>query len=498
MNFVLAARAQSGDMVRDSYGNEDLPSLEAGLVLSWTMGGVTGDEYHVARRVVEPAGPVQEWQILEEGLANNTYTDLDGAFGFEYDYQITLDRKVGPSVTVEEEGLVMYSRDPVFALGHGANAVKLYIPRISLGEHEAYRVRRYVSPASDAPFAPVLTDDGITLANEITDPGLVDAQVYRYEITVMEPREPGSELLVATDRQSDVFVRAGSPSLTAPTSFVAAGPPTSDDNPFQGTPTPPNENEEDPEFYQLRWNLPADIHRSEYAFFEILRKDAKDRGANFKVVGATNELRDNDYTVRFGEYYEYAVRPVDWDHTHGPLFSADPFPVIPQPKCVNLDGNDGQVTEAHLRPTEFAPWNRWFAVQARLMNVDPGSVDPWCYDFELSDWYVERQTREFYSVSFPLCESDDSCNALWVEDTLDDVGFQYLGGQFLQDGPSRIAGDPGAWVWYDDAFSVAPGLYRHEYQMCSYATSPQICSVLQEGPWRFENVDDIPVVDYIP
>ena len=472
------------------YSDANLLVPYFGGRMTWTFDApIVGDEYEVARRVVEDDGPDQEWQVLEipqEKRTNNWYDEVEASFGFKYKYRITRKRVLTPDETKYTRELVFHSRDRVFALGSGSNGVDLYIKRVNVPSGQALRVRRFES-TGDVVGSPVGTVNGMGLATDLKDRNLVDGKVYRYFVEVVRASKVVTDGVESTGVEIEAFVKAGSPVLDAPASMVTV-------NPLPVDPITGNVLVGDPEYFQVSWEAIAGIHRSEFAMFEILRKDAKDRGGDYKIVAISTGRYLKDFTVKAGGHYVYAVRMVSWAHDHGDPISGNVIPTIPQPQCLNMEGRTDEVSRVMTDVIDVVPLNRWFAVQVKFGNADSLPGDVWCVDVDVSDWYVERMSFNYEAVSDAPCSSYDTCNVLMFNSTGDDAGYQYGGGKLVKSASLGTAVQAGVWVWYDDPFTVEPGLYKHEYWLCSYATGPQICSLRDVGPWRFADVDDIPVV----
>ena len=481
------AEAQSAD-----YTDANLTTRDAGGKVIWQMGGIPGDAYDVYRRVIEPDETLQGWQLMEEAHRHNWYEETEGAFGFKYQYKIIRKRTLSEDKEYITVGLDMPPRDKVFGFGviaeEGDMGVDLFIRNVDVPSGEALRVQRFDS--GHAVGQPVGSETGLTSYLDHNDVGLVAGKVYRYLVEVVRAVEgdpPGT--VEPTGVSFETFVKAGKPTFPVPGVVSTV-------DPRLGI-VDANGDIVDPGYFQVDWEAPSGIHRSQFAMYEILRKDAKDLRSKYSIVAVSVDRTVKDYSVVGGPYYRYAVRLVGWGHVHGDEMSGPAVPVIPQPQCRNQDGVTAEVISAHLMPVTSVPWNRWFAVRAKLQNAGT-TQDPWCEYFDGSDWYVERQAREFYTVSFPTCDVLTTCNGLWVENALKDEGFKYHGGEFRLEAPVSMQGADGLTVWYDDSFTVDPGLYRHEYRMCSYAEGPQICSQVQTGDWRFEGGDEMRVVPYIP
>ena len=452
------------------YGLTDLEPFYATMQMGW--GFLAADDvvaYRIERRLVEPDGTENGYTLLHESTTNISRKDWVGAPGEEYIYRITPKTTTVPKPPHISRPIHLFPRGGFYGYAVGGDAVALRIVPtddfVSTGDK--YRVTRYSSPSDQG------TVSDPTYLVDIPQTGLTANKVYRFKLEIVE-YDSVTDAYVALQDVTDIYVKTGAPDLNAvtsiPTSIVVWG---------NGTQA------------NLDWATPSGLHRSQFAFYEVLKRNAKDWKASYEVIGS---IVDVDlltaHNFASGQYFEYTVRAVGWGHVHGPVSATYVHPEIPDPTCTLADGTTADVTTMELTLImDFMPANKWhggFYPWAVSYDSD-ADQNRSCVTLDLSDWYIVRAIWHQHSLSSTCTDPSASCNVVAGGDMYSLTGYDYADGDFQDSEPLQGMTKP---IWYD-APNPESGRYRYAYKICSYA-DPDGCSVPFGGPWRFEGVDSVP------
>ena len=465
--------AQASDSAASASSNSSQFSDEltdgnfAGIKVSWTFTDSSDIQtYRVERRVIEPEGsPEAAWQLLEDSWEKTYYNDPDGAPGFEYQYRIT-----GRTLSDKKEHLTdpreLIPRRGFWGRPVGETSIQITIQKLAKWDDDRpYRISRYDSPSSSDP-----DHAEVTLVTSPLVENLAKGRVYKF---VLEQGRVTDNEFVDPVQRAVSYVKTGQPSLTAPEAISVAGTAGHDG--------------------RVSWNRLSNVAPGQVAFYEILRRDAKSYGDEFKIVGTGVLPGAREALALSGKHFEYQVRAVTWPHVHGPTSDSKIEPAIEAPACQTSEGRSVPVYRLELmEPKEHVPLNPrygfvpWIIGEDRQQGVQHGVLV--CSSFDTSDWYVLRNTMISHKDS-DECPDSTSCTIhfpSYLRWTPKDATL--ASGAFVT--TPGIAKEPDQLVWYD-APEAEPGVYRYKYKMCTYY-EPSVCSVPFKGDWRFQEVGQIP------
>jgi len=465
-----------GGNAGDDYGVSDLRPFEGGLEVGWTFApadNIVGVKLERQMKVGDDHPPMG-WTLLETYTEDALYYDQTGAPGFQYRYRITPYTAIHTVGTIHVTDFTeMIPRDGFFGYALADTTLKVrVVPTPDFETTDGiYSITMFDSRTDSDPYEYI----GRKPSRELE--GLVADKVYRFNVKIVEPGGAGYETV---QEIGDFYIMTGLPPLPeAPSPIVGFG--------VGG------------KGIKLNWSRVFNQHRSQFAFFEIARRDAKNWNAPFEMLGTTTgqtfqEQRVTDSDV---DHFEYVVSGVSWFHRHGPIPERGHVsPAIPHPTCANKDTGDSlPVKSLELAQGQpKAPRSNRFAFQPQPVALDPtaGTTgDNACGGFspsDLSDYFVLRATLYQESLSGKCSDPDQSCVVVnRSPEDMDMDDFEPVIGSFQPVGASGSAS-----IWYDRDLEPEKGLYRFAYHMCSYS-EPRLCS---ENPfrsdWRFQGVTDLP------
>ena len=461
------AGTSSGKSWRDSLTEANI----AGIKVSWVFQDPDSaiQAYRVERRIIEPPANTiaHDWQLMADRSTNTYYDDTDGAAGFNYEYRIT-PQTVSEYLTAHET----VPRELIAATGFwgkhvGETGIELNVQKLSHWDNRTYRITRYDSPDSSTPDATT-----ITILPQLTVNNLTTGKVYKF---VLEQGDYANGVMTDTVIRATKYVKTGVPTLTAPSSLSVSG------TAGQGA--------------TVNWPRITGVAPGQVALYEILRRNAKDFGSPYTVVGTSVGITTTEGLAATGEYFQYQVRGVSYPHVHGPVSSALSEPIIPRPTCENDNGIVMRVRHLDLQKVEnhvplndrygFAVWMRGTSAALQNSLTDCASIDP-------DDWYVLKHVDVAHHNSDTCRVTGTSCTLENAERVSTTKTLVRSLGTFQSTDPIPGNNMDSKVVWYEDIDSE-PGVYRNLYRMCSYG-APQICSQseLFRSEWQFNGVTEIP------
>ncbi len=445
------------------YGDFDVTVPEGVAVLAIAISEPAGAvKYRIERRIVEPDDSATSWQILEdiEPPDGNllVYEDLDGMPTFEYKYRITKITNTGTAPSIEKGPHSMYSVRKLYGFGDDSGA-HIRIKRRTWDANIRYRIWRYSSRTDTSP-----TQVGVPVSVlDVIDPQ--PAGFYRYKVEYVKSDGNGGWSVEETT--NEVILKVEDTTLGLPSYPSAHHPP-------------------DLGVANLSWIAPNGIHRANFGIYEVLRRNAKDIHDQFQIIGSTPWTSFTDKFAVENSHFDYAVRVVSWDHQHGGISDIVTAPVIPLPQCTVLGGETVNVGGIELTPLANPPVNSQFTFSAWITASDGERFNMPCVEINQDDWYVKRSTIYQHIISED-CPTEQSCDRVGGDSGVSATPYTATSGYFRTE--TSAGSNSKALVWYDEPESQ-PGLYRHNYRFCSYATQ----NLCQEhvGNWDFEGVESVP------
>ena len=454
-----------------------MSAVEAASEVEWWFPDLEDDEidsYKLERQTQVPEGrPEQSWEVLQDAITGTLYDDHGTAAGFTYKYRVTAYYLSGVEKKHETDPVEGHPRKGFYGFGKSESVVLSIVPTDEFPAGDYYQVTRYTGP-SDSQGTVIHTS---RTADPIDDQ-LTDDKIYRYILHVGNLVD-GDFVPTQVGNVAEIFLKAGQPDLAAVPSVVKQGSGRS---------------------FRIDWTPPESLHRSQFALYEISRKNAKDWKAEWEVIGTTTGLNGTKGEqfkpplVGENESFDYSVRVVGWEHEHGPDSLVIPrYPEIKPPKCETLDGTTLSGNHEVVRSMEImrlgdrVPVNKWYGFY--IWAAAGSSTSPpflACGELDLSDWYVQRAVYYHHPSPDTCQDTAEGCQVVSRPSLADAGPFDYVEGAFREDS----GGSMPVLVWYDQPNPVA-GLYRYVYQTCSYYANPRFCTSKVASDWRFEGLDSI-------
>lgn len=444
-----------------------LEKFEGGVNLKWTFpASYDAIGYKVERQLQDKfPGEANGWHLLSDYMSETAYEDITTAPGFSYTYRITpFDSNDNPGEPLERT-FTSFPRDGFYAIGSETDTINLYIVPTKDFQNQSgpFRITRYDSP-SDVTGTPERSRDKTR-----TDDGLVYGKIYKYVLEIM--RSDGQGGWEPLQNVKTIYAIAG---------FAA----------MPGEPTGIMSDGTGGKGLTLTWEDPTNVDRSQFALYEVLRRNAKDWQSEFKVIGSTTGLRFTEQWSTEFDHFEYGIQPVSWEQLHKAIARGHISPDIPEPECLSVDKTSEPITHVHLQHgRDWLPLNKWIAFSpiAYYGDVDNRTK---CRSFEMDDFYVQRAINLAHTVagcSTPGTSCTKRSAELLGYDPRDG-GYDYVPGRL------RSVSDTLGYlylVWHDDSGPTDNGLYRHVYKMCSYSDGG-LCSDVFVSDFRWVGIDAIP------
>ena len=485
-----ASGSSSASSTVRNLTTQDIPPIHGAVTIDYTT--LANEDansdvrtWQITRKLVATGSSATDvpWRVLADQTAT-IYTDVDAAPGFTYDYQIIGQTKKGPKKSAKRSISNVLMESTQTAYGFGKNEKEVEIRVYTISNASTIRLTRFetTSPLSSAGTAlepelkenvrgvRVLTDDAATL---------VAGKVYRYQVEYVKWNTT-HERWDTVQRQDDVTVVAGKIADNA-----AGNVPRRLTSLTGGTGN-----------IRLDWDPPSAPHRSQYALFQVLRKNPKQYGHPYGPVGTAvlTTLTDTKASELDYDHTRYTVEMVDWLGNKYGHSVAVTTPPIPAPECTTASGDT--VTVAGMSVSEFArtaPKKVGFAFHALpygYKDNDPAqniaNLEV-CVSFDTSDFYVLRGYLYQHARSADDCPNAETSCTLINRVRVPNDGFTLANGSFdaVVDGQQIKA-------WYDDT-NPEKGLYRYEYRFCAYALlSRGSCTEVITSLWNFEGITEIP------
>ncbi len=454
--------AESASSNTSEFADELTDGNFAGIKVSWTFTD-SGDiqTYRVERRVIEPVGsPVAEWQLLEDSWIKTFYNDAYGAPGFEYQYRIT-----GRTLSEEREHVTapreLIPRRGFWGRPIGGTGIQITIQKLAEWDDRPYRISRYDSPKSTDP-----DHTEVTLRTNPLVGNLTTGKVYKF---VLEQGTVSNDDFTDPVQRAVSYVKTGQPTLTAPGAISVVGTAGHDG--------------------EVGWNRLSNVAPGHVAFYEILRRDAKSYGDEFKIVGTGVLPGASESLASSGEHFEYQVRAVTWPHVHGPTSDSKIEPEIEAPICQTQYGESVTASGLNLMESKkYVPLNPRYGFLTWMDGSNEQGRTVECTSFDTDDWYVLRNPTIIHK-EYDECPGTTSCTLIfpshtrWAPKDAELASGTFVSTPGLPNLPKRM-------FWYD-APEAEPGVYQYKYKVCSYY-SPAICSGPIKGDWQFHGIGQIP------
>ena len=469
------------DTTATSYALTDISAQSVGSTVTWSFVNNSGViAYQIERKMQDgQSNWPGAWQLVEDNWSTTStkYVDTDGGAGHLIGYRITQ-----VTLTGLGDSLSLVRRmNPLELLWGGPRDTGVSLQMYPHPDgHRDVVLRRYSSPSDTT--GTVVSTQKIEGSNGFYNDKV--SGIYRYQVEYRkdsdDPDDPEGTLVFAA-LSNEIIVPASVSALGKPTAVAASGGRLGS-------------------VRTITWQ-PVAADRGAYVVFAVFRKNARNYNEKPDMIGFTAKNSLEDPYAERGEHYTYTVhavgRPTQYglnaDH-FGPESDPITVPQLQVPVCTPyLSTLETAQAYGAYDPPDSPPVNSRYGFHMTLVQTKDGK-EVACTGYDLKDWYVLRTPIDVHQVNKEVCDPVHiSC----------DIPADQRGEVIVVDGFWEDSNHKGkdAYYWHDPEEKRPPGRYRYQYRVCSYYSSPQVCTHgLQqaEGPWLFVDTDSVPIVQETP